>query len=160
MGVSPVSCCRPKRRMFACVGRASLRRSPHQLTMTELITVEQAEAVLRALIWVGPLLGALIGLIAGLARKCPALGLWQGVAVGLLGPVVYGMWRFYSYTVRYDPETGEAGLHRVWVHALNALIFIVLGVVLGVIYRRFVFDRGRPAGTDVSETQEASRNGG
>jgi hypothetical protein len=107
--------------------------------MTELVTVEQADAVLRALLWLGPLLGALIGLIAGVIRRCPVVGLWQGVAVGLLGPVVYGLWRLYSYTVRYDPESGVAGLHRISVHVVNGLIFIVLGVALGVIYRRFVF---------------------
>jgi hypothetical protein len=128
--------------------------------MTELVTVEQAESVLRALIWMGPLLGALVGLIAGYARKCIGLGLWQGVAVGLLGPVIYGLWRFYSYMVRYNPETGEAGLHKVWVHALNALIFIVLGVALGAIYRRFVFGEPDPTGADIPETQDASRNGG
>jgi len=113
--------------------------------MTEIITVEQAEAVLRALIWAGPLLGALIGLITGAARGCPVVGLWQGVAVGLLGPVIYGLWLFYSYTVRYDPESGVAGLHRVSVHVVNGLIFIVLGVALGVIYRRFVFREGADA---------------
>jgi hypothetical protein len=107
--------------------------------MTELITVEQAESVLRALIWMGPLVGALVGLITGAIRRCPVVGLWQGVAVGLLGPVVYGAWLLYDYMVRYNPETGEAGLHKVWVHAVNALIFVVLGVALGAIYRRFVF---------------------
>jgi len=110
--------------------------------MTELVTVEQAEAVVRALIWAGPLLGALLGLIIGGARKRAMLGLWQGVAVGLLGPVIYGLWLVYSAMVRYNPQTGEAGLHKVWVHAVNGLIFIVVGLVLGVIYRRFVFREG------------------
>ena len=146
--------------MFTCVGRSPLIRLRHKQTMTELITVEQAESVLRALIWVGPLLGALIGLIAGRARKCVAVGLWQGVLAGLLGPVVYGMWRFYGYMVRYNPETGEAGLHKVWVHALNGLIFIAIGFALGIIYRRFVFREGPVADTEIHETQEASRNGG
>ncbi len=122
--------------------------------MTELITIEQAEAVLRALIWLGPLVGALIGLIAGLVRKCPVLGLWQGVAVGLLGPVIYGLWRFYSYMTRYNPETGEAGLHKVWVHAVNALIFVIVGVVLGMIYRRFVFPECEAPAKPDAQTNE------
>ena len=123
--------------------------------MTEIITVEQAEAVLRALIWAGPLLGALIGLITGAARGCPVVGLWQGVAVGLLGPVIYGLWLFYSYTVRYDPESGVAGLHRVSVHVVNGLIFIVLGVALGVIYRRFVFREGADAADAETDRYQA-----
>lgn len=122
--------------------------------MTELITVEQAETAVRALIWLGPLLGALVGLIAGLARKCPTLGLWQGVAVGLLGPVVYGMWRYYDWMVRYNPETGEAGLHRIRVHAVNGLVFIALGVALGVIYRRWVFRECEDAPQADVETDE------
>jgi hypothetical protein len=101
--------------------------------------------VLRALIWAGPLAGVVIGLIVGAARRCTTVGLWQGAAVGLLGPVTYGLWRFYDFTVRYNPQTGEAGLHKVRVHALNALIFIVLGLVLGLIYRRLVFPKREPA---------------
>jgi hypothetical protein len=128
--------------------------------MTELVTVKQADAVALALIWVGPLLGALIGLITGYARGRLTVGLWQGVAVGLLGPVIYAMWRFYDYMVRYNPATGEAGLHKVSVHAVNALIFVVLGVALGVVYRRFVFRKGPGADDDSHEAQEASRNGG
>ncbi len=107
--------------------------------MTELVTVEQADAFFRALIWVGPLLGAVIGIVVGYLRRRPLVGLGQGFAVGLLGPVIFAMWSLYSHTVRFDPETGGAGLHRVSVHALNALIFIAVGVVLGVIYRRLVF---------------------
>jgi hypothetical protein len=122
--------------------------------MTELVTVEQAETVLRALIWVGPLLGALIGIIAGAMRGCPTLGLWQGVAVGLLGPVVYGMWRYYDWMVRYNPETGQAGLHRVWVHAVNGLVFIVVGVALGVVYRRWVFPECTVTPTADDETEQ------
>ena len=107
--------------------------------MTELVTVEQADAFFRALIWVGPLVGVIIGLIAGYLRSRPLVGLGQGLAVGLLGPVLFGMWSLYSHTVRFDPETGVAGLHRVSVHALNALIFIAVGVVLGVIFRLLIF---------------------
>lgn len=107
--------------------------------MTELVTVEQADAFFRALIWVGPLLGVVAGIVAGYLRRRPLVGLGQGFAVGLLGPVVFAMWSLYSHTMRFDPETGVAGLHRASVHALNALIFIAIGVVLGVIYRRLVF---------------------
>ncbi|MGI5818887.1 MAG: hypothetical protein ACOX9R_12410 [Armatimonadota bacterium] len=120
--------------------------------MTELVTVEQAEAVFLTLVWVGPLLGALIGLIVGYVRRCLTAGLWQGVAVGLLGPIIYAAWRFYEHTVSYDPATGEAGLHKVSVHVLNALIFITAGVALGVVYRRWVF----PETGDEPEADDAA----
>ena len=107
--------------------------------MTELVTVQQVEEVLQALRIAGPVVGALVGLAVGLSRRCWKVGLWQGVAVGLLGTIIYALWRLHGALMSYNPATGEAGLHKVWVHALSALIFIVAGLVLGVVYRRGVF---------------------
>ncbi len=112
--------------------------------MTELVTVEQAEVVLRALIWAGPLAGLLIGAGVGAVQRAPAPGACRGLAVGALGPIVYVMWLLYSYLVRYNPETGRAGLHSVAVLALSALIFIVVGASLGGFYRRVVFPTREP----------------
>ena len=107
--------------------------------MQELVTVEQAESVLRWLVLGGPLLGLIVGTLIGAARHRPACTAWRGFAVGLIGPVIYLMWRLFSYLVRYNPETGEAGLHKVSVMLLSALIFVVVGALLGVFYRRVVF---------------------
>lgn len=107
--------------------------------MTELVTTEQVESVLGVLIWAGPLAGALVGIIVGSMRKCPLRGLWQGVAVGLLGPIINALWLLHSSMMRYDPQTGVAGLHRVSAHVISALIFIAIGLLLGVIYRHGVF---------------------
>lgn len=111
--------------------------------MQELVSVEQAESVLRWLVLGGPLLGAIVGAVVGALRSrdgCKVgCGAWRGFAVGLLGPIIYLMWRLFSHLVRYNPETGEAGLHRVSVMALSALIFVVVGALLGAFYRRVVF---------------------
>lgn len=117
--------------------------------MQELVSVEQAESVLRWLVLGGPLLGAIVGALIGALRRRPqavsregckiGCGAWRGFAVGLLGPIIYLMWRLFSHLVRYDPETGEAGLHKVSVMALSALIFVVVGALLGAFYRRVVF---------------------
>lgn len=107
--------------------------------MQELVTVEQAHRVITALAWAFPLAGVVVGLIAGAARGAIGRGTWQGLAVGLLGPIIYAMWLLYSHLVRYDPETGRAGLHSVSTLVLNALVFVVVGVMLGAFYRRVVF---------------------
>jgi hypothetical protein len=111
--------------------------------MQELVSVEQAEKVLRWLVLGGPLLGAIVGAVIGALRSqegCKVgCGAKRGFAVGLLGPIIYLMWRMFGYLVRYNPETGEAGLHQVSVMALSALVFVVVGALLGVFYRRVVF---------------------
>ena len=108
--------------------------------MTELVTVQQIEEFLQALRIAGPIVGALVGLAVGLRRHCWKVGLWQGVGVGLLvGPIIYALWGLHGTLMSYSPATGEAGLHKVWVHVVSALIFIVVGLELGAVYRRGVF---------------------
>jgi len=119
--------------------------------MQELVTVEQAHRLIAALAWALPLAGVVVGLIAGAARGAIGRGAWQGFAVGLLGPIIYAMWLLYSQMVRYDPETGRAGLHSVSTLILNALIFAAVGVMLGAFYRRVVF----PAHEHRERTEEA-----
>jgi hypothetical protein len=107
--------------------------------MQELVTVEQAHRVIVVLAWALPLAGLLLGAVVGAVRGGPGRGAWQGLAVGLLGPIIYAMWLLYSHMVRYDPETGRAGLHSVATLVFNALIFAVVGAMLGAFYRRVVF---------------------
>ena len=119
--------------------------------MQELVTVEQAGAVIGVLAWAGPIAGLIVGLIAGAAGGKAGRGAWQGLAVGMLGPVIWGLWLVYSQLVRYNPETGRAGLHSTATLALSALIFIAVGIGLGSFYGRLVFpprpeeDRGESA---------------
>ncbi len=124
--------------------------------MQELVTVEEAHRVITALAWALPLAGVVVGLIAGAARGATGKGARQGFAVGLLGPIIYAMWLLYSYLVRYDPETGRAGLHSVSTLVLSALIFAVIGAMLGAFYSRVVFPP--PARHDEgAETEDASQ---
>ncbi|MCE5240842.1 hypothetical protein LLH23_20455 [bacterium] len=102
----------------------------------EIVDLQQFAGAVRVLAMAVPVVAVLVGLIAGAARKRLAAGLLKGAAVGLLGPLVYGLWLMYSALIRYDPQTGTVGLHRVSVLLLNVAVFAVVGVLLGLTYSR------------------------
>ncbi len=104
--------------------------------MREIVDVAMVERVLVLLAVLAPVIAVGIGALVG-ARTCgSALGAAKGLTVGMLGPLCWGLWRLYSYLVRYDPATGYVGLHRLAVLALNLGIFIVVGALLGMLYSR------------------------
>lgn len=98
--------------------------------LPEIINERTFEALLRTLAVIGPLLGGAAGALGGTRRK----GLLRGLAVGSLGPLTWGLWRLYSYLVRYDPQSHYFGLEKVSVLALNLLIFTAVGGVLGLLW--------------------------
>ena len=97
--------------------------------MQELISPAQSET--------------LIGILAAvLLFGCAAWG-WKaigprGILLGLLGPLVFGLWQFHKWITRYDPQTGYFGLDKVWVLLVEMALFVVLGAVLGVVIKKLV----------------------
>ncbi|MBU0608366.1 MAG: hypothetical protein KKI08_10810 [Armatimonadetes bacterium] len=122
----------------------------------EIVDLDQFARAVGALAIALPVVAVLVGLIVGAARKNIVGGLGKGVAIGLLGPIVYGLWLMYRYNIRYDPETGYVGLHHVSVLLVNVAVFAVIGVLLGFAYRR-VFGRGleSPRSNDDAPTDPA-----
>ncbi len=128
--------------------------------MQELVQAWQVEEAMRALVWAGPLLGLLIGAIAGaILRQGPGVA-WRGLAVGLIGPIIYALWRLFEHMVRYNPQTERAGLHSVATLALCALLFIAVGALLGAFYRRVVFPQEDRAGDVEAEPDEPQAEDG
>jgi len=109
--------------------------------MEELVTVQQAGTVIATLAWAGPVAGLIVGIIAGATQGKPARGAIRGLAVGALGPVIWVLWLVFSHLVRYNPETGRAGLHSITTLVGSALVFVVVGIALGAFYGRIVFVR-------------------
>lgn len=105
-------------------------------TWHELIDLRRFEVLVRGLAVALPVVGVLLGVGVGLARKTLRVGLVRGGALGLLGPIIYGLWRFFAWMVRYDPVTGYCGLHKVSVLLLNVAVFALVGIGLGVVYGR------------------------
>lgn len=107
-------------------------------SMHELITVEAFGRGLRALCAAWFVLGLAMVLMAAVRRHTRGLRLW--LAAALLGPLVWALWCFYCWMVRVDPQTGYVGLHQVRVFALNLVVFIAVGMVLGLILGRLARD--------------------
>jgi hypothetical protein len=88
--------------------------------MKELITTEQANTIMLALIVVAPIIGFLVGRVL----KQPALGLKWGVGIGLCN---FALWKVYN-TI-----TDSLGLDTVKNLLVNLALFIVIGLIGGMI---------------------------
>lgn len=99
--------------------------------MTEMHEIINLAAFAKAILWLAIVLPVL-GVVVGLATRAVV----KGLAVGLLGPLIYGLWLLYSHLIRYDPATGYCGLHRTSVLLLNVSLFAVVGIALGALYGR------------------------
>ena len=109
--------------------------------MKELIDEQTVEHVMLALLVAGPLLGLAGGLVWSLARRgALRLALGRGLCYGLAGPLVWALWRLFSWLTRFQPgptpEQDYYGLERVDILLLNVAIFVAVGVVLGLLWRR------------------------
>jgi len=104
--------------------------------MREIVDIGLVDAAIKA----GAIVWLLACVLAGLAiatvrRNWPG-SMARAVAVGVVGPLIGGLWLLYSYMVRYDPETGYFGLDKVWVLAVNAVVFLLVGALFGYGLRR------------------------
>lgn len=109
--------------------------------MHELVTVAAFDRALlvAAGVW---LVGSLV--VVGLRRK--AGGGAAGFLWAALGPLAFGLWKYYQWTVRVVPETGYVGLHKVSVFAIDALVFIAVGCLVGYLTGRLHNNGGKPEG--------------
>jgi hypothetical protein len=111
--------------------------------LREIVDLAQVDLAMVYLALVAPLLGLIIGAIAGSFRGRVLYGIGRGLAFGMLGPVIFIMWRFYRYMVRYDPGTGYVGLHKMSVLVFNICVFAIVGLFLGALYGKLI--AGRPS---------------
>jgi predicted PurR-regulated permease PerM len=99
------------------------------MNLPELISPERAnQLVLWAAIALS-VLGAALGFWAAKAR---------GLVAILAGPLVFLLWQGHQWITRYDPQSGYFGLNKVWVLALEVVIFVALGALCGWIWNRVI----------------------
>ncbi len=104
--------------------------------MREIVTVEAFDRWLLVVAIVGVPLG--IGAGLWMARRWAHPRRWQlgvltGFLLGLLCPLLYGLWRFYLWRIRIDLDRNFVGLHRVDVLVGNLLLFSLVGALVGVL---------------------------
>ncbi len=102
--------------------------------MKEIIDERSVELIIRVIAIGGPVIGLLIGVVVGAVRKQVARSTLNGLAIGSLGILVWIMWVYYSWTVRYDPKSGYVGLHKVSVLLINLLVFSMVGAIVGALW--------------------------
>lgn len=96
--------------------------------MRELVSVEVVERVFLALAIAGPVVGTLTGAVLGVRRRTVSRSWLRGLAVGMLGPVNWVLWRMYGAL------TDHFGLDSVKGLLLNMAIFVGLGLAAGLGY--------------------------
>jgi hypothetical protein len=95
--------------------------------MKELVTVEQAERVLRLLAVALPLAGLVIGAVVGAMRGRARRGLVIGLVIGHTGPATFVLWKVYNgIMARY-------GLDSVKGLLLNLALFVAVGLAVGLV---------------------------
>jgi hypothetical protein len=92
--------------------------------MKQLIDPEVVEKVVLFFSVGGPLIGLIIGVILGAHERNAVRRIVQGILTGMLGTLVYIMWRVYGAI------TNSLGLDSVVNLGLQLLLFAALGVML------------------------------
>ena len=104
--------------------------------MHELIDLGKFELALQIIAAATLPIGLIVGTYLGRVRGAMRLQIIRGAAIGLLGPIVYVLWRYYRWMVRLEPESGYVGLHKPGVLAVNVGVFIIVGALLGLAYTK------------------------
>ena len=88
-----------------------------------------------SLLWLGPLLGFIYGIITGLLRKRLAQKLLKGIGLGLLTTFVSLMWYLYNAIMNHY------GLDSVKGLLINLALFSIIGISFGLFCRLGLYKR-------------------
>ena len=88
--------------------------------MKELITIEQMNHLMLAVIFIAPVIGLIIGAVV------------KNVKAWALGGLAIGVGNYVLWTV-YSAITNRLGLDTVVNLAVNLGLFIAVGIVIGIV---------------------------
>jgi len=93
--------------------------------MKELIDFKTASLLVSMGAILGPILGLILGAALGTARKAVKAYTLRGLAIGALGILNWGLWHLFNAI------TDRMGLDTVRNLVANAIVFVILGALLG-----------------------------
>lgn len=115
--------------------------------LQEIVTVDQIGRLFVLLAILLPLVGAGIGYLLGAKRGHGLRGLRTGGTMGLIGPANWLLWQAYNLI------TDRLGLDTVLNFAVNLTLFVVIGISLGLMLRRYIRKLHLTQESEVSETR-------
>src|SRR5262245_50332952 len=98
--------------------------------MEELVNLAVVERVLLSLALLLPPVGLAAGTAWGAARGQPRVGAVRGLIAGLLGPLVWVLWKIYNAI------EDHYGLDSVKALLINLALFILIGLIAGFLWSR------------------------
>jgi len=104
--------------------------------LTLLLNEQVVNSAFRWFAVLGPFVGLMTGYFWGIVRGQAGQCIIRGLAIGCLGPVILVLWLLYNINVNYF------GLDTVKNLAVNLILFIIAGTILGFVYR-YVFLKTR-----------------
>ena len=105
--------------------------------MKPLIAPESVEKALLFVAVIGPLAGAIVGVMIGAHERCARSKVIKGASIGAIGTLVYGMWHLYRAI------TNALGLDSVANLCVQIALFAAVGAILGyVMFGMWRFLRG------------------
>ena len=93
--------------------------------MRELVTVEEAERVIRVLACALPVAGVVVAAAIGAVQRRLGPAVRPGLIVGLCGPAIWGLWRMHNGII------GAYGLDSVRGLLVEVALFVGIGLVVG-----------------------------
>lgn len=100
--------------------------------LREIVDIQSINRLFLILAVLLPLLGTLGGALWGAKASTKERGLRMGFVIGLLGPLNFLLWK------TYNAITDHTGLDTVRNVVLNLVLFILVGVGLGIALRKWM----------------------
>jgi len=100
--------------------------------LREIVDIASIERLFQSLAILGPIAGLVIGAAIGCRRQSLRHGALSGLLIGLLGTLNWLLWRVYNGL------TDANGLDSVKGLAINLVLFVAVGVVLGFGYHTWL----------------------
>lgn len=99
--------------------------------LREIVDIQSLNKLFLLLALLLPLFGAGAGAVWGARAGAKERGLRLGFVIGLLGPLNLLLWKVYN-TI-----TDHTGLDTVRNVVINFVLFILVGVLMGAIFRKW-----------------------